>query len=142
MATIFLRRRCETLVPVPDGGDEHIFPRTWREGDLLRCDVKKSRSIGLHRKAFVLLNVLQKHVDYPSLEALRTAMTIGAGYVEPHINPMTGETCLVPRSWAFDKMDETEMRALYNAMIGVALHMVAGSSRGDWEASVDEIARL
>ena len=142
MATLFLRRIGNALHPAAEGGEENTFARTWKDGDLLLCEVKKPRSLPLHRKAFILLSVVYPHTNYPSQEALRMAMTIGAGYVEPHINPMTGETVLVPRSWKFEKMTDDEFRALYNAMIGVALNLVADSTREDWEFAVDEIAKL
>ena len=142
MATLFLRRVGNALHPAAEGGEQNTFARTWKDGDLLQCEVKKPRSLPLHRKAFILLSVVYPHTSYPSMEALRMAMTIGAGYVEPHINPMTGETVLVPRSWKFEKMTDDEFRALYSAMIGVALTLVEGSTREDWFAAVDEIAKL
>lgn len=142
MATLFLRRIGNALHPAAEGGEQNTFARTWKDGDLLQCEVKKPRSLPLHRRAFILLQVVYPHTDYSSMEALRMAMTIGAGYVEPHINPMTGETCLVPRSWSFTKMTDDEFRALYNAMIGVALKIVQGSTRDDWLGAVEDIARL
>lgn len=142
MATLFLRRVGNVLIPLDDGGSEVSMSKTWKDGEVVRCDVKKPRNIGLHRKAFILLRVVFDATNYPSMEALRNAMTVGAGYVETVINPLTGEAAMVPRSWAFEKMDETEFRGLYNAMIGVALHLVAGSTREGWELAVDEIAQL
>lgn len=91
---------------------KNTFARTWKDGDLLQCEVKP-RSLPLHRKAFILLSVVYPHTSYPSMEALRMAMTIGAGYVEPHINPMTGETVLVPRSW---RCREDDRRRIQGAL--------------------------
>ena len=142
MAMLFLRRIGNALHPAAEGGEQNTFARTWKDGDLLLCEVKKPRSLPLHRKAFILLSVVYPHTNYPSQEALRMAMTIGAGYVEPHINPMTGETVLVPRSWKFEKMDDLTFTKLYEGMIGVALQLVPNSTRDDWWHAVEDIARL
>lgn len=142
MATLFLRRVGNVLIPLDDGGSEVSMSKTWKDGEVVRCDVKKPRNIGLHRKCFILLKIVYDAVDYPSMEALRNAMTVGAGYVETVINPMNGEVALMPRSWAFDKMDDLEMRGLYNALIGVALRLVEGSTEDGWLMAVEEIAKL
>lgn len=138
MATLWLRRTAAGFVPAP--GAE--IPKTWKIGDDLRAEVTKPRNLRKHRKAFILLDVVYPHTEYPSKEALRKAMTIGAGFVEETINPMTGEVCLIPRSWAFHAMEEIEFSTLYEAMIGVALRIVEGSTREDWFGAVEDIARL
>ena len=142
MATLFLRRVGNALYPVDQDGAEHPMSRTWKDGEIVRCDVRKPRNIGLHRKAFILLQVVYPHTNYPSMEALRHAMTVGAGYVDTVINPITNEVHLVPKSWSFDKLDDLAFSALYSAMIGVAINIVADSTAEDWEFAVDEIARL
>lgn len=138
MATMWLRRTLNGFVPAP--GVE--IPKTWKVGDDLRAEVTKPRNAKHHRKAFILLQVVFPHTDYPSIEALRLAMTVGAGFVETIINPMTGEVALTPKSWRFDKMDQDEFVSLYRALIGVALKLVEGSKEADWWNAVEDIARL
>ncbi len=138
MATIWLERtvsgvRCD---------DQEALPETWKVGDVLRAEVTKPRNGGLHRKAFVLLRKVHPHTEYPNQELLRKAMTIGAGFVEPVTNPMTGDVALVPRSWEFNQMDDLEFEELYSRLIDVALKIVPGSQRDDWEAAVNEIVRM
>lgn len=143
MATLFLKRHGNVLYPVGEqGGSDVPMTSAWKDGETLRCEVVKSRNIALHRKAFILLNVVFPNTEYPTKDALRAAMTVGAGYVDTVINPITGETALMPKSWRFERMDEIEFRQLYSRLIDVALQIVAGSSRDDWETAVDEIARL
>ena len=138
MATLFLRRTAAGFVPAP-GAD---IPKTWHIGDDLRAEVTKPRNLKKHRRAFILLDVVYPHTDYPSKEALRKAMTIGAGFTEDVINPMTGEVAMIPRSWAFHAMDEITFSELYDALINVALKLVEGSARSDWFDAVEDIARL
>jgi len=134
MATLFLKRTLYGVELVQ--GD---IPQAWKLGQILRADVKLSRNIGLHRKAFALLDVLHPHTEYQSKETLRDALTVGAGYVDTVINPMTGEAGWKPKSWAFANMDGAEFESLHNAMIDVALKLVAGSTRADWEEAERQI---
>jgi len=117
------------------------LPKRWKVGDTIEISVSMPRNIRLHRKAFALLNLLYPHTEYPSLDALRQAMTIGAGYVEMVVNPLTGEVCYIPKSWSFREMDDAEFGDLYNALVNVALRLVPGSSRTDWENAEEQIAR-
>lgn len=138
MADIWLRRTAGGMsVTNPDD-----MPKGWAIGDLLLATIKKPRNSRLHRKAFVLLDVVYPHTEYPSKDALRKAMTVGAGFVDEVINPMTGEVAMSAKSWRFDSMDDIEFQVLYSAMIGVALKLVPNSKRDDWESAVDEIARF
>lgn len=138
MATIWLERtvsgvRCD---------DQESLPDTWKVGDVLRAEVTKPRNGGLHRKAFVLLGKVWPHTDYPNKDALRKAMTIGAGFTEELIDPMTGAVHWAPKSWEFNQMDELEFEDLYSRLIDVALKVVPNSTRGDWEQAVNEIVRM
>jgi hypothetical protein len=134
MATIYLKRVPHGLA-IADGD----LLDGWKLGDILRADIVKPRNGGLHRKAFSLLKVLHPHTDYASIETLRQAMTLGAGYVDTVVNPMTGNASFVPRSWSFKGMDDMEFEAFYNRLIDVALKLLPGSTRDDWEAAEREI---
>lgn len=138
MATIFVRRTVAGFVAL----DDDDLPKAWKIGDVLRAEISKPRNIKFHRKAFALLKMVLPHTNYPSTDALRDALTVGAGFVETVINPMTGEVGWKPKSWAFSNMGEEEFSELYNRMIDVALKLVPGSSRPDWEEAVDNIVRM
>jgi hypothetical protein len=116
----------------------------WPANAELLATIRLPRNIMLHRKAFAFLKALHPYVSdrYPTQEALRKALTIGAGYVDEAINPRTGEVHLQAKSWAFTGMDDAEFQRLYGAMIDLALTMVAGTTRDDWEMAVKEIARF
>jgi hypothetical protein len=137
-----LRQYPTALVLMPCGDlDEEAFHRLPTDRDL-RADLAVPRNPGLHRKAFALLNIVWPHTNYPTVERLRAAMTVGAGFVDEVINPMTGDTVWYPKSWAFDQMDDVEFRQLYNRLVDVALKIVPDSKREDWEQAVDQIVRF
>lgn len=138
MADIWLRRTATGIAPI----DPDDLPKGWKVGDALLANIRKPRNGKTHRRAFVLLDVVYPHTEYPTKELLRKAMTVGAGFVDEIINPLTGEVAWMARSWAFDNMDDTEFNELFSRLVDVALKIVPGSSRDDWEAAVDDIVRL
>ena len=111
----------------------------WPVDQIRKADIKLSRNDKLHRKAFAMLNMVYPHSNYNSMETLRKAMTIGAEYVDMIVNPLTGEVCYTPRSWGFQEMDDVEFGEFFNRLIDVALKIVPGTSRDDWEAVEREL---
>jgi hypothetical protein len=130
--------RC--LIPADEVAEEELMklPRD----RVLRAEIVAPRNIGLHRKAFVLLHKVFPHTNYPTLDRLRAAMTIGAGFVDETVDPYSGEILWYPKSWAFDAMDDVEFQDLYSRLIDVALKIVPDSRRSDWEAAVEDIVRM
>jgi hypothetical protein len=122
--------------------DTAELPKGWKIGDRLMATIRKPRNSRLHRKAFVLLDVIWPHTEYPNKEILRKAMTIGAGFVDEIVNPMTGEVSWCARSWKFDSMDDAEFSELYSRLIDVALKIIPQSTRDDWMTAVEEVARF
>lgn len=130
--------RC--LIPTDEVAEDDLA--SLPNGKQLRADVVVPRNGKLHRKAFILLNKVFPHTNYPTMERLRAAMTIGAGYVDETIDPYSGKVLWYPKSWAFDNMDDVEFQQLYSRLIDVALKIVPNSRRTDWEDAVDDIARM
>jgi hypothetical protein len=135
-----LPRSTPVLIPV-DHVDEAEFEKL-RPGVDLRADVVQPRNPGLHRKAFALLNLVWPHTNYPTVDILRKTMTIGAGFVDELINPMTGEVSLQAKSWEFAQMDNIEFEELFNRLVDVAIRLLGKSSRDDWPELEQEIARF
>ncbi len=138
MTAVWLRRTVGGVAPF----DHADLPDNWKVGDALLADIRKPRNGKLHRKAFVLIDKVWPHTEYTNKEALRKAMTIAAEFVEPIVNPLTGEVSLAPKSWEFSSMDDLEFSELYSRLIDVALVIVPNSTRDDWEQAVDDIVRM
>lgn len=128
------------LIPAGVHDEEQLQKLPWDRD--LRADVVAPRNPGLHRKAFVLLNLVWPHTNYPTVERLRAAMTIGAGFVDEAVDCYTGKVIWYPKSWSFENLDDVEFQELYNRLIDVALKIVPNSKRPDWEAAVDHIVRM
>lgn len=135
MSEIWIRRTINGLQPIDE------LPTSWKIGDDLLLNVRKPRDLRLHKKAFALAKVFYQHSEYPSIEMARKALTIGAGYVDELINPMTGEVSLQAKSWEFGNMDNIEFEGLYKRMLQTAIKC-AGGLEDDWELAVNELARF
>lgn len=138
MSDIWVTRTATGFAPM----DTAELPKGWHIGDKLMATIRKPRNGKLHRKAFILLDVVWPHTEYPNKDILRRAMTIGAGFVDEIINPMTGEVSWCAKSWKFDSMDDDAFGELYSRLIDVALKIIPQSTRSDWESAVEEVARF
>ena len=88
-------------------------------GSVLRIDPKevRSRNGRFHRKFFAMLNFLYSYVDeIMPFDVFRAWVTIGAGYFEPL--PDGGK---IPKSIAFNNMNETDFEDLYKRVIDFCL---------------------
>ena len=88
-----------------------------KAGEEYFFEVKKSRNIKFHRKAFALFNlVFDNQERYTNLEDLRHDLTIAAGYYTERAN-LEGEVIREAQSIAFNKMDELAFGEYYDNII-------------------------
>lgn len=86
-------------------------------GEVVRIKFFSSRNIRHHRLFFGLLGLVFANQDkYLSLEGLRFAVTIQAGYVE-EIKLKGDSVILKPKSIAFARMSQVEFNAFYDAAL-------------------------
>lgn len=109
------RRRLETMKP-----------GTW-----LRMEWARPRHGKHHRKFFALLNLVAENSEtYDTTEKALVAVKLVTGYADPIIDPTTGELIQVPRSIAYDAMDQDEFEGFYSAAIdGVLRHILTSMDR-------------
>lgn len=87
------------------------------DGELVRVKFFKDRNPGHHRLFFGLLQLVYKNQEkYLSLEALRFAVTIQAGWVD-EIKLAGDRVALRPKSIAWGKMDQIEFKDYYAAAL-------------------------
>lgn len=132
--------KVRALIPVDELAEDDFAKMPANKA--MRADVVSPRNPGLHRKAFALLKIVHPHTNYPTMDRLRAAMTIGAGFVDETVDPYSGEVLWYPKSWSFDAMDDIEFQELYSRLIDTALQIVPNSRRVDWENAVNEIVRM
>lgn len=106
------------LVPCDDNDYEE--KRKLKVGQIYKATIKLNRNYRLHRKYFALINCAWEYQNERqtaffkgSVEIFRKTMEMAAGHCERVYSIEHKEWRDVPKSIAFDKMDEAEFRDLY-----------------------------
>jgi hypothetical protein len=106
------------LVPCDDNDYEE--KRKLKVGQIYKATIKLNRNYRLHRKYFALINCAWAYQNERqtaffkgSVEIFRKTMEMAAGHCEMVYSIKHKEWQDVPKSIAFDKMDEAEFRDLY-----------------------------
>lgn len=106
------------LVPCDDNDYEE--KRKLKVGQIYKATIKLNRNYRLHRKYFALINCAwayqteqQTAFFHESVDVFRKTVEVAAGHCERVYSIARKEWIDVPKSIAFDKMDEAEFRDLY-----------------------------
>ena len=106
------------LVPCDDNDYEE--KRKLKLGQIYKATIKLNRNYRLHRKYFALINCAWAYQNERqtaffkgSVEIFRKTMEMAAGHCERVYSIEHKEWRDIPKSIAFDKMDEVEFRDLY-----------------------------
>ena len=107
------------LLPLYDSDLEE--KKKLKLGEIYSVEVKKDRNYQFHKKYFALLNLGHDNTKLEGItfDAYRAYVTMKAGYVETFKTPRG--LMALPKSIAFDKMDDTEFKDLYNSAIQVII---------------------
>ena len=125
---IFLEKKMDgTLYPVDAESAEcwtDIKPGKYLFSYVARKEVK--RNIYFHRKFFKMLNTVWNNQNrFPSVESLRKAVLVEAGYYEPvyYFNKGTEEVRVQKEasSIAFNKMEQSEFEKCYSDCVNVCI---------------------
>lgn len=115
MSDYYFIRTLGGLAPVDDASREAIG--TYGAGEVVRVTLRKERNPRHHRLFFALLGLVYANQDkYLSIEALRFAVTIQAGYVD-EIRLVGDTTILKPKSLSFGSMDQGEFKLFFDAAL-------------------------
>ncbi len=119
MSKLYLKKKNGVLVPsLPN--DEETFNQ-WHEGDILECNVKKTRNIKFHRLIFAFFNfIFESQEKYDTLDDLIVEFKLRAGYYQEHIT-VKGIIIYIPKSISFEKCDELQINKLYDKFIDIAI---------------------
>lgn len=102
--------------------DREEFKKLKRNAEVV-VEIKKGRNIEFHKKYFALLKLtfenfpewLEDTLNVHSVEDLRTRIKIDLGLYD--ISHYGNQSIIVPKSIAFDKMDETEFEKFYRMSV-------------------------
>ena len=95
------------------------------------AEIKLVRNPRFHRLYFSLINkswelLPERQTNgFRSIENWRNYLTVAAGYCETFYSPTRREWIEIPKSIAFDKMDEAEFHDLYEATKNVIWNILS-----------------
>lgn len=98
---------------------------TLKPGTFLRMEWAKPRNGKHHRKLFALLTLVAENSEtYDTTAKALVAIKLVTGHYEPFIDPKTGELMQLPKSIAYDAMDQDEFDEFYSAAIDGVLRYI------------------
>lgn len=136
MADIFLKKYHGMLAPADERAEEIIAQM--QHAQVIKVSYHFPRNYGNHKRFFAFLKVtfdLQDNFD--NMTHYRKWLTMKAGQYDVVAAP-NGKTMFLPKSIAFDKMDETEFRQVFSDCIDVFIdHWKHKISRSELERVVE-----
>ena len=127
------------LAPKYDS-DREEFSRLKRNTDVL-VEVGQKRNYVFHKKFFALLKLtydnfpewMEDNLNVHSVEDLRTRLKIDLGLYE--VSHYGNLSVIIPKSIAFDKMDETEFEKFYKMSVN---HIMKNYLKGVTNEQIEE----
>jgi len=104
MTTVTLTRTLSGLSPADDQSRKALAKVPM--GTAISVAWKNPRAGALHRRYWVLMQMICDNSEYPSAEAVSDHMKIIVGWCEPLVSKSTGEVWLRPKSISFANMDQ------------------------------------
>lgn len=116
---LFLLNTASGLVPQYDSDYEEKKKLTI--GKTYKAKITVPRNIKYHRKYFALLNLtLQNQDKYDTIDSLLIEIKLKTGHYELHVTTK-GKPVYIPKSIAFNKMDEFAFQDFYSKSLDVVL---------------------
>lgn len=120
--------------------DREEFKKLKRNAEVV-VEIKKGKNIEFHKKYFALLKLtfenfpewLEDTLNVHSVEDLRTRIKIDLGLYD--ISHYGNQSIIVPKSIAFDKMDETEFEKFYRMSVN---HIIKNYLKGVSNEQIEE----
>lgn len=92
---------------VPATPEDRAKLRALKPGDMIPCRITKPRNGDHHRKFMALVSfVAGHHPLYRDVESLLVELKMRTGHYDHYVRRSTGEIVYIPKSIAFDEMDE------------------------------------
>jgi len=141
MTDVTLVRTLSGLAPADDHAREVL--RRWNVGEQLRADIRKPRSLRTLRRYWALVRLTYENCEqFKSEQQVHQYLKIRAGHCTPIVSKSTGEVFLVPDSISYDRLDETEFRAVWERVVQVVADEILGTGVPEIEAEIMRIVGL
>ncbi len=109
------------LVPCYD--DDYDKKKKLKIGETYTVSIKKARNYQFHKKYFALINCAWGYLNerqteffHNNKEVFRKSLEVSAGHCDKIFSFALKEWIDIPKSIAFDKMDEFEFSELYDSV--------------------------
>lgn len=98
---------------------------TMKPGKWLRIEFSSPRHGKHHRKFMALLQLITENSEtYDTIPKALVAIKLCVGHFDLVVDPTTGEITRVPRSIAYESMDQEDFDAFYSASIDAVLQHI------------------
>jgi hypothetical protein len=98
---------------------------TLPSGKYLRIESAVPRNGQHHKKLMALLQLVTENSEtYNTIEKALVAIKVVSGYTEPFIDPISGKLTQLPKSIAYESMDQVEFEKFYSAAIDGVLSFI------------------
>ncbi len=124
---LFCINKLQGLVPLYSS--DYDEKKKLKLGQEYEIEIKQPRNIKFHKKFFALLNIAFENLPesmvnkYPTIDILRQALIIEAGYCDTIIT-LSGEVTKKAKSISFANMDNVEFEQLYNSIVNIVLKYI------------------
>ena len=125
---------------VPIGDDDYEEKKKLKLGEIYAVEIKLVRNVDFHRKYFALISYSweflteQEQVTFRSKENFRKYLEISAGHCDIFYHPKLQDFVEMPKSIAFDKMDNAAFSDLYERVKDVIFSLIGERvSRSEFE---------
>lgn len=100
--------------------EDYELKKTLKRGTVVECTIKEYRNYEFHKKYFSLISCAWEYLSEKqqeffkdSKESFRKTVEISAGFYELVYNRSRNEWIEIPKSVAFDKLNEADFSKLY-----------------------------
>lgn len=125
---IYLMNTASGLIPCTD--EDYDKKRKLKIGRIYKAKVTLTRNYEFHKKYFALINCAWAYQNertvehfHNSVDAFRKTVEIAAGHCDPVYNISLRTWTDVPKSIAFDNMDEASFQDLYDRVKDVLFNV-------------------
>lgn len=131
---IFRKTHGGVLLPADESVQDKM--QKVENGTDLIVEIKFNRNAKFHRLAFAMLDVVFSSQDtYEYLKDLLVEFKLKSGHYDEHITTK-GKMIFVPKSIAFDEMEQLEFEELYNKWIDIALQHFVSVDKEELEKQI------